>query len=40
MAATESTMLGLGTDAPDFELADVVSQRAVRLNSFTRQGCW
>ena len=38
MAATESTMLGLGTAAPDFELPDVVSDRTVRLDSFTRKG--
>jgi len=38
MAATESTMLGLGTAAPDFDLPDVVSGRQVRLDSFTRKG--
>jgi thiol-disulfide isomerase/thioredoxin len=38
MAATESTMLGLGTVAPDFELQDVVSNCPVRLDSFTRKG--
>ncbi|MGA2274059.1 MAG: thioredoxin family protein [Bryobacteraceae bacterium] len=38
MAATESTMVGLGTAAPDFELLDVVSDRTVRLDSFTRKG--
>ena len=31
-------MLGLGTAAPDFELTDVVSNRTVRLDSFTRNG--
>ncbi len=31
-------MLGLGTVAPDFELQDVVSNRVVRLDSFTREG--
>ncbi len=31
-------MLGLGTAAPDFELTDVVSNRPVRLGSFTRKG--
>jgi thiol-disulfide isomerase/thioredoxin len=38
MAAKESTMLGLGTAAPDFELTDVVSHRTVRLDSFTHKG--
>ncbi|HEY1218831.1 MAG: thioredoxin family protein [Bryobacteraceae bacterium] len=38
MAAKESTMLGLGTAAPDFELPDVVSNRTVRLDGFTRKG--
>ena len=38
MSATESTMLGLGTAAPDFELTDVVSNRTVRLDSFRRKG--
>ncbi|MGO9012123.1 MAG: thioredoxin family protein [Bryobacteraceae bacterium] len=38
MAATESTMLGLGTAAPDFELQDVLTNRAVRLDGFTRKG--
>jgi thiol-disulfide isomerase/thioredoxin len=38
MAATESTMLALGTAASDFSLADVVSNRTVRLDSFTRKG--
>jgi len=38
MAATESTMLGLGTAAPDFELTDVVGNRKVRLDSFPHQG--
>ena len=38
MAATESTMLGLGTAAPEFELKDVVSNRTVRLDSFTGKG--
>ena len=38
MSATESTMLGLGTAAPDFELVDVVSNRTVRLDSFTHKG--
>lgn len=31
---TESTMLGLGTPAPDFQLPDVVSGRMVRLKDF------
>jgi len=38
MAAKESTMLGLGTAAPDFELTDVVSNREVRLDSFAHKG--
>lgn len=38
MARTESTMVGLGTAAPDFALTDVVSNRTVRLDSFTRKG--
>jgi thiol-disulfide isomerase/thioredoxin len=35
MAATESTMLGLGTPAPDFRLPDVVSGQTIRLETFT-----
>ena len=31
-------MLGLGTAAPDFELQDVLSNRVVRLDGFTRKG--
>src|SRR5690242_2532096 len=34
MAATESTMLELGTPAPDFQLSDVVSGRTVRRDDF------
>ena len=34
MARTESTMLPLGTAAPDFELPDVVSGRTVTLADF------
>ncbi len=34
MAATPSTMLELGTTAPDFALPDVVSGRTIRLNAF------
>jgi len=34
MAATESTMLGLGTLAPAFELPDAVSGRTITLDSF------
>jgi len=35
MAATPSTMLALGTPAPDFHLSDVVSGKTVSLASFT-----
>jgi peroxiredoxin len=35
MARTESTMLGLGTSAPDFQLPDVASGNTIRLSSFT-----
>jgi thiol-disulfide isomerase/thioredoxin len=35
MAATESTMLELGTAAPDFALPDVVSGNTITLGSFT-----
>lgn len=35
MAATESTMLALGTPAPRFSLADVVSGRTVHLDDFS-----
>jgi thiol-disulfide isomerase/thioredoxin len=35
MAAIESTMLGLGTPAPDFQLPDVVSGQTMRLETFT-----
>ena len=34
MALTESTMLELGTTAPDFALPDVVSGKTVRRNDF------
>jgi peroxiredoxin len=34
MALTESTMLGLGTTAPDFSLPDVVSGKTVRRDDF------
>jgi peroxiredoxin len=34
MAATESTMLALGTAAPDFRLPDVVSGDTISLNTF------
>ena len=37
MALTESTMLDLGHQAPDFELPDVVSGRTVRLADFDGQ---
>jgi peroxiredoxin len=35
MAETPSTMLALGTKAPDFSLTDVVNGRSVSLASFT-----
>lgn len=39
MSLTPSTMLPLGTQAPDFKLPDVVSGRAVSLNDFkTKKG--
>jgi peroxiredoxin len=34
MAATESTMMPLGTPAPDFQLPDVVTGRTVSLKDF------
>jgi peroxiredoxin len=34
MAATPSTMLELGTDAPDFALPDVVSGKTISLDTF------
>ena len=34
MARTESTMLGLGTPAPDFQLPDVSSGKTIQLSSF------
>jgi peroxiredoxin len=34
MALTESTMLPLGTKAPDFQLVDVVSNKIVSLETF------
>ena len=34
MALTPSTMLPLGTKAPDFQLPDVVSGKTISLNSF------
>jgi peroxiredoxin len=37
MAATESTMLELGTAAPDFALPDVVSGKTVRRDDFREQ---
>ena len=37
MSATESTMLALGTAAPEFELPEVIGDRTVRLDSFTRR---
>jgi len=38
MAATESTMLGLGTPAPDFALPEVARHRTVRLSGLTGRG--
>jgi peroxiredoxin len=35
MALTESTMLSLGTKAPDFALPDVVSGKTISLDTFT-----
>jgi len=37
MALTESTMLELGTTAPDFELAEVVTGKTVRRDDFRGQ---
>lgn len=37
MAMTESTMLALGTQAPDFELSDVVASKTYTLDSFKGQ---
>ena len=37
MARTESTMLALGTPAPDFQLPDVVSGKTVSLKDFAGQ---
>ncbi|MBP0030426.1 thioredoxin family protein [Roseofilum sp. Guam] len=37
MARTESTMLALGTLAPDFQLPDVVSGQIISLESFTQK---
>ncbi|NJK47925.1 thioredoxin family protein [Candidatus Gracilibacteria bacterium] len=37
MALTESTMLPLGTKAPDFQLVDVVSDKFVSLETFAHQ---
>lgn len=34
MAATESTMLGLGTPTPDFQLPDVVTGKTISLDTF------
>jgi thiol-disulfide isomerase/thioredoxin len=34
MALTESTMVGLGTTAPDFQLPDAVSGKTISLHSF------
>lgn len=34
MALTESTMLGLGTEAPDFALPDVIGGKIVRRDDF------
>ena len=37
MALTPSTMLPLGTKAPDFQLVDVVSQEIISLSNFSEQ---
>jgi peroxiredoxin len=37
MALTESTMLALGTEAPDFALTDVLSGKTVRCDDFRGQ---
>jgi peroxiredoxin len=37
MAATPSTMLPLGTTAPDFKLQDVVSGKVISLSTFSNQ---
>lgn len=37
MALTPSTMLPLGTKAPDFQLVDVVSQEIISLSSFSNR---
>jgi len=37
MALTPSTMLALGTEAPDFSLADVVSGKTVSLETFAKK---
>jgi peroxiredoxin len=37
MALTASTMLSLGTKAPDFQLPDVVSGKTISLATFARQ---
>ncbi len=38
MAATPSTMLDLGTQAPDFKLRDVVSGHSISLSTFEDKG--
>ncbi len=41
MARTESTMVELGTAAPDFALLDVISGKTVKLRIFAGgRGCW
>ncbi len=41
MSLTESTMLELGTTAPDFALTDVVSGKTVRRDDYRgRRRCW
>ena len=37
MALTESTMVGLETAAPDFQLPDVVSGKSINLHSFVAE---
>ena len=41
MALTESTMLELGTTAPDFALTDIVTGKTVHRDDFANERrCW